>query len=575
MLSPDADRPMDGHALFAAVPIAVLITDSNGICIDANPAALNLLGLGYGAVVGNNISTLLGQKVELQLTSQPQDADNIKVDVLRIFPPTAEELTVECSASMLRLNGRPAVVYFLRDITDELGLEQQLRELALKDPLTGLPNRHAIEKQIELALRHIARGAPPAVLCFLDLDNFKEVNDSRGHVAGDAFLRLFSGLIRERARATDAIGRVGGDEFVVLLNGCALSNAKNYVEQLRKRLLCLDFNWDGRSFKVSLSAGLTLLTPKTPSVASALSEADIACLEAKSAGRGKTRVFSGQRYRDTTSINADADILDTIKAVLASGAVPLSEQPLRNLQSSGRSNVISEVLLRIKDIEGQLIPPTRFLAVASRHGLAPELDRLIIRRVLDLLVRLGPSRRRQRFFVNITTASILDDRFPKWLEDNVPAALAPFFGIEIKESNVLVHPEPTRRLIAAVCSTGSSASVDHVSGGVEGLSSIIELPVTLLKLHPGFSKMTAAEDMAYVEAEALVRIAHRASLLVAITNIETRQTLRCVEQLGADFAQGVAVSPALPLIHAPPVTASDIVQLHKTSHSVRAKAANI
>ena len=570
-----ADRPLHEHQLLAAVPIAMLLTDLNGTCIDVNPAALNLLGLGCRPAIGENISTLLGQTIELQVNSHPQDADNIKVDILRIMPPTAQELTVECSASMLTLYGKPAVVYFLRDITDELGLEEQLREIALKDPLTGLPNRYSIEKDVDLALGHIARGAPPAVLCFLDLDNFKEVNDSRGHAAGDALLRVFSGLVRDRVRATDAIGRVGGDEFVVLLNGCPMADAVRYVEELRKKLLCLDFNWDGRSFNLSLSAGLTLLTAKTRSVAGALSEADMACLEAKSAGRGKTRVYSGQRRLASTNINADADVLDTIKAALASAAVPLNEQPLRPMKAGAESNLVSEILLRIKDTGGQLIPPTRLLGVASRYGLASELDRLILRRVLDFLTNLAPSRRCRCFYVNITTSSVLDDAFARWIEDSVPPAIAPFVGIEIKESTILLHPEATRRLLTVARSIGCGVAVDHVSGAIEALSSIISMPATLLKLHPGFSTMTAVGEITYIEADALVRIAHQASLQVAMTNIETRDALRCAKELGADFAQGVAISPALPLIHAPPITSSDVVQVDEAGHPVRAEAANI
>ena len=560
--------------LLAAVPIAVLIADSNGTCIDINPAALDLLRVDYEAAVGASISALLGQEIDLKIRSKPKDADNLTVDILRVLPANAQELVVEFSASLLKSHDESAIVYFLRDITDEVALEQQLRETALKDPLTGLPNRYAIETSIDLALQHIARGAPPAVLCFLDLDNFKEVNDCCGHAAGDALLKLIADLIKERVRATDAIGRVGGDEFVALLNGCALGDARDFVERLRSTLSSLDFNWNDRSFKLSMSAGLTLLTPATQSTAIALSEADIACLEAKSTGRGKTCVFSGPHRYASTNFNAEADLLDTVKVALASGAISLSQQPLRDMHVPGRGNLVSEILLRMKDADGQLIPPTQLVRSASRYGLASALDRLIIRRVLDFLMSTDPSRRRRRLYVNITTSSILDASFASWLEDNVPAAIAPFIGIEIKESILLLHPEPARGLVAAARAIGCGVAVDHVSGAVEALSHILSLPVSLLKLSPAFSKMTAAGDITYIQADALVQIAHQASLPVAITNIETRDALRCVRQLRADFAQGVAISPARALIAATPVKADDIIRLQKASDRVRPVAAN-
>ena len=291
--SPCDDRLPTAHALFAALPVALVLTDIDGRCIAINRAAVALLGVHDEAAVGEHIDQLLGEAIALGLAGRPSDPAANRIAVRLIGPPTGKQLTVELSASPLTWDEKPAVVYVVRNISDELALEQQLRERALKDPLTGLPNRDVVENSIELALRAIARGAAPAVLCFLDLDNFKAVNDTCGHEAGDALLKRFSRVLSGRSRATDAVGRIGGDEFVALLNGCALGDAVNYVEQLRDKLRRLDFNWHGRRFDVGLSAGLTPVTQKTRSVASALREADMACLEAKAAGRGMTRVFSG------------------------------------------------------------------------------------------------------------------------------------------------------------------------------------------------------------------------------------------------------------------------------------------
>jgi diguanylate cyclase (GGDEF)-like protein/PAS domain S-box-containing protein len=528
----------------------MLETDLQGTCIDLNPAALELLGLEYEAAIGENILTLLGHDAHLHIAGKSSGPDTIRVGALPIFPSKGRELTVELSVSVLESRGNPTVVYFLRDITDELALEQQLRDSALRDPLTGLPNRQAIEEEIDLTLRHIGRGAPPAVLCFLDLDNFKDVNDSCGHAAGDALLKRIADVFKKRIRATDAVGRVGGDEFAILLNHCALGDALDYMEDLQEKLRNLDFCWDERAFEVSLSAGLTPITPNTSSVADALSEADCACFAAKSAGRNQTRVYSKISTFAPVNTGADSDVLDTLKHALWADAISLSVQPMRDLRSAEADKPTGEILLRLKNSDDQLIPPTRLFALASRYGLAPQLDRWIIKRISDWLLDPEPHARRRRFYVNIAGLSVMDESFVGWLQDNVPASIARFLGFEIKEADAMRHPQAAGRMITAMRSMGCGAAIDHVSGAVDALSFILCLPLTLMKLHPAFAKMSTPGEPLFIQAEALVRIAHQASLPVAVTHVESEHALDCVQRLGADFAQGVVVSPAVPLIEA-------------------------
>jgi diguanylate cyclase (GGDEF)-like protein/PAS domain S-box-containing protein len=538
------------RAFFAALPIGVFVTDADGRCIDANLAALNLLRLDHDAVVGQHLRTLLGAGIELQLAGVLTAPDTVSVDVLRLFPNEDRERVVEFSGALLASHQNDAIVYFLRDVTEEAALEQQLRQRALEDPLTGLPNRHALEEKIDLALKHIGRGASPAVLCLLDLDYFKEVNDSCGHAAGDDLLKRMADAFKQRVRVTDAIGRLGGDEFVVLLHSCPLRQAIHHVHELRERLLRLDFHWHGRPFRISLSAGLTVLTSRTPSVAHALAEADAACFQAKSAGRSQTRVFSGNLCVGTANISADADILETLKRALACKTISLGAQPLRHVKSAGSVAAVAELLLRIEDNQHNLIPPTQLLRIASRYGLDSELDRWIIRRASDWLIQLDPASRHCRFYVNITATSLTDHLFPEWIKKHVPTSVVPYLGLEIDEAHVMRHPQSAARLIRAAHAIGYGVAIDNVSGAIDAISLLSGLPITLLKLHPAFSRMTAAGDTTYIQAQALVRIAHQAGFAVAITHVETNEALSCVAHLAADFAQGVAISPVLPLIRA-------------------------
>jgi len=532
-----------------ALPIGVLLTDINGLCIDINRAALAMLELPYESVVGRHINEFLAEFADIIGQNRPEDANVIDVGEVHIHPPTALECVVELSAAKLDSSDIPTIVYFFREISDELALAQQLRETAQTDALTSLPNRHAVEQQIDLALRNISRGAPPSVLCFLDLDNFKAVNDTCGHAAGDAMLQAVAQVFRQRARATDTIGRVGGDEFALLLNGCQLADAVNYVSSLRDRVIGLGFNWDDQCFQVGLSAGITLLTPQTTSVAEALAEADIACFAAKSAGRSKTRVYDERLRRHGEALSADAEIANRLREALDSDAIALNAQPLQPMRAGRGSEGTSEVLIRLSDRQGKLIPPSVLLPIAARFGLAQALDQWVIRRTLSWLASRVNEPWPARLYVNIMASSLVDESFTQFLQAVLPnKSMARRLGIEIAEASVMLHTEAARRTICQINAMGCAVSIDQITGRADSIALLSSLPVSLLKLSPDFSSMAAESELTYIQAQALARVAHKLSLPLAVTSVETRDTLACVRRLGAEFGQGVAIAPAAPLI---------------------------
>jgi len=548
LASSDTQEHRRARLLLDALPIGMLLTDRNGRCLDANPAALSLLELSYELAIGRPISEHLPGAAELMMKGAPEHADGINAGEVRIRRPSGSELIIELSASRVDCGREPAVVYFFREISDEVALAEQLRATAMTDALTGLPNRDALEQQVELALRNIGRGAPDGVLCFIDLDNFKLVNDTWGHAAGDAMLRMVAEAFRQRARATDTVGRIGGDEFGVLLNACHVEDAVAYIAELRDRIINLDFAWDGRPFQVGLSAGLARLTRSTHSVAQALAEADMACFAAKSAGRCETRVFTDRVRAAGAALSADADIAHQLRDALNRDAIALSAQALRRLSTTADVPPVSEVLLRLTDASGQLIPPTALLPIASRFGLAQELDRWVLKRLAAWLEAGGPQRLRRRFHVNITASSLVDESFVSFLADQLTERTMPALGIEIPERDILLHPEAAARTVRGLAGIGCAVSIDRISGRADAIERIAGLPVDLLKLGPELARMTCSHDIVYVHAEAMARIADRLSMPVAVTGIETEQALRCAQEIGADLAQGVVIAPAVTLI---------------------------
>jgi len=280
--------------LLASMPMALVLTDQTGQCIGANEFAVRLLALPHNVVVGRNIREFLPDAI----APSRQDVlafSSIATEIgqVRLRRDSATERRVALSVATLPTPERPVIAYFFRDVTDEVAAIARLQAAVRTDPLTGLPNRMALEEDLDRTLRNISRGAPPAALCFLDLDNFKTVNDTYGHAGGDAVLQEIAEVLRKRVRATDAIGRIGGDEFGLILQGCDLCDAENYIDDLRQMIARLTIDFSQRSLQVGLSAGITVLTEHTSSAAVALIEADRACYAAKSCGRARTQRFTG------------------------------------------------------------------------------------------------------------------------------------------------------------------------------------------------------------------------------------------------------------------------------------------
>ena len=272
--------------------MALLLTDQTGRCTDANQEALRLLSLPHDLAIGRNVREFLPESVTVSWRDAPLSSQAKDVGAVRLCRDSANERRVALSVAIVPTPDSPMIAYFFRDITDEAAVIAELRAVARTDPLTGLPNRVALEEALDVTLRSIGRGAPSAVLCFLDLDNFKAVNDTCGHAAGDAVLKKVAQVLRQRLRATDVIGRIGGDEFALVLIGCQLDDAERYIELQRQKIAALTNDCFWGTSEVGLSAGMTLLTKQTASVAAALDEADRACYAAKTSGRNRTRRFT-------------------------------------------------------------------------------------------------------------------------------------------------------------------------------------------------------------------------------------------------------------------------------------------
>lgn len=276
-----------------------------------------------------------------------------------------------------------AVIVF-HDVSQQRKLTQQLSHQATHDALTGLINRHEFEQRLARALAHAHENPSEHVLFYLDLDRFKVVNDSCGHTAGDRLLRQISALLQEKMRQRDTLARLGGDEFGVLLEHCPLDQALDIAEELLQVVQNFKFQWEGGAYGVSVSIGVAVIKPESENLLALLSAADAACYAAKQSGRNRISVYRPDdvelllRYSETKWV-------ERITHALEKNGFRLFYQPITTLASHGKERAHYEILLRMLDQDGKLIPPGAFMPEAERHCLMPAIDRWVVSQLMSRL----------------------------------------------------------------------------------------------------------------------------------------------------------------------------------------------
>ena len=295
------------------------------------------------------------------------------------------EINIDMSAAAIRDENDASigVVLVFRDVTEERKLAQLLSHQATHDTLTGLVNRLEFERRLTQLLDAASPHAPHALL-YLDLDQFKVVNDTCGHAAGDDLLRQISALLRTKLRAQDTLARLGGDEFGVLLEHCSVVEAERIANGLRELLQSFRFGWSDKSFTIGVSIGLVPIAHAGETLAGVFSAADSACYAAKEKGRNRVHVYQAG---DTVLAQRDGEMrwMPRIQQALADERFRLYYQPILPLGSGALAEARGEILLRMLDETGRIVPPGAFLPAAERYGLMLALDRWVVRTSLQAL----------------------------------------------------------------------------------------------------------------------------------------------------------------------------------------------
>ena len=446
-----------------------------------------------------------------------------------------------------------------RDVTEAHNLSQELSYQASHDSLTGLVNRRELESRLARVLETARADESRHALCYLDLDQFKVINDTCGHVAGDELLRQMAEVLRAQVRRRDTLARLGGDEFGVLMEHCALEQAKRVANVLRKTVEEFRFTWEGKTFSVGVSIGLVPITTESESVAGVLSAADTACYVAKDQGRNRIHVYHPEDL-ELARRHGEMQWVSRINQALEEDRFCLSVQPIRPVAQvvqdnpmnahDGESHGHYELLLRMRDSNGRLVPPGAFLPAAERYSLSVKIDRWVVDKVFSWL-DAHPEQLESLSLcsINLSGSSLADEEFLQFVISRLDDSnvLAEKLCFEITETAAITNLPCATRFITALKGWGCRFALDDFGSGLSSFAYLKHLAVDYLKIDGVFVKDVVNDPINLAMVRSINEIAKVMGKRTIAEFVENDQILQKLREVGIDYAQGYRIGRPKPL----------------------------
>ncbi|MGE8418311.1 EAL domain-containing protein [Pseudomonas sp.] len=436
------------------------------------------------------------------------------------------------------------IVLVLHDMTQERQYIANLSWQATHDALTGLANRREFEYRLEQALNGLTRKSARHALMFLDLDQFKLVNDTCGHAAGDELLRHICAVLQAGLREGDILARLGGDEFGILLLNCPQEQAERIAESLRQAVQSLHFVWKGRPFMTTVSLGVVHIAQAPTTLEASLRSADMACYMAKEKGRNRVQVY----HADDSELSmrfGEMAWIQRLHVALEENRFCLYAQEIAALGPHEGAGHI-EILLRLQDESGRIILPDSFIPAAERYGLMTALDRWVVRSVFTVIRQCLDEQRDGPLAmcaINLSGSSIGDDKFLEYLrrlfgEYAIPPQMICF---EITETSAIANLGSAIRFINELKGLGCRFSLDDFCAGMSSFAYLKHLPVDFLKIDGSFVKDMLDDPVNRAMVEVINHIGHVMGKRTIAEFVETPMIEQALQEIGVDYAQGYLI----------------------------------
>ena len=537
----------------------IITTDVSGRIDYLNHAAEQLMGVSAIDAIGQTITDIISLVDETDRRSLGDPvrhclATQSRVTVgrrgLMISRDGEYERSVELTVTPLKgqKGDLMGTVIVVRDVSELRGLTRQMSYQASHDALTGLVNRREFERRLEEALEIAHANTARHVLCYLDLDRFKVVNDSCGHMAGDNMLREVAALIKETVRDSDTVGRLGGDEFGMLLVGCPLEKARQIADDVVRKVNDYRFVWKDKIFNIGVSVGLVEISRESGAPEEILSAADSACYVAKKRGN-HVHVYSA-RDESVARHRGEIQWLQRLQTALKENRFELMAQPII-ATATASSGPALEVLLRLQDesVPGG-ISPVEFLRAAERYRLMSDVDRWVVQTAVTALgrggIRLPPER---SLAINLSGQTLGDPQFLEFVVDILDrTGVAPDqLCFEVTENSVITNIEHAERFIGVLHGMGCEFALDDFGRGLSSFGNLKNLSLDYLKIDGSFIRNLAADSVNQAMVAAMIKLARTLNFQVVAEQVEDGGSLEAAKKMGVDFVQGYHVGRPQPL----------------------------
>lgn len=537
---------------------AVISTDAQGRIDYMNPVAESLTGWSVEEARGRDIGVVFNLVTEFDheplenpllraLGRGEHRGEGNAADHSVLITRSGQELAIQESAAPIcdRQGRMIGAVIVFHDVTKERRLKRALAYQATHDALTGLINRREFDSRLHAAVEHAQRGEGSYALLYIDLDQFKVVNDTCGHQAGDRLLRDVTGLLQTRVRASDTIARLGGDEFGVLLENCTLDQAMRIAESVRQSIRDYRFVWGATTLSVGASIGVVSIRRETENVASIMSAADIACYAAKDGGRNRIHVYDSD---GVSGRHREMHWVARVTRAAEENRLELFFQPIAAIGSQSPPS-FHELTVKLRGEDGALVQPSEFIPAAERYNAMSIIDRWVMQKAVALL-----QERRQRgaplptLAVNVSGTSLNEQGFVdlalQTLSDPVIAGAICF---EITETAAVTNLADAIRFMRELKTRGCKFALDDFGTGLSSFMYLKTLPVDFLKIDGQFIAQIAADPVDRSMVEAIGKVGRALGIATIAECVETAVVLEELKRLGVDFAQGYFIARPLPI----------------------------
>ena len=539
------------RTLVELMPDAVFGADAEGVITFANPRAVRLTGRESAQLVGMRFEDVLtpdSADLATRLMKRSLSLDTFESFEVDIASAYGDAVPVEVKTSPLADGGDESggLQLIARDITDRRRFEAELVHLASRDHLTGLLNRRRFEEELAAQLEHSRRSRSSGALLWLDIDFFKEINDSLGHTAGDEVLVGVASAIGSRLRADSLLARMGGDEFAIMLPLADLAEAevaaKRVLEAIRSSAILIE----DRQVRVSASMGIVLFPAQAESLEEVLARADLAMYRAKEDGRNRHCVYHAtEDWHAQQQARFDWSVL--IDEALRTDRFLVYAQPVLDL-TSGKVDR-HELLIRMESDDGSIIPPSAFLSVAERTGQVSEIDRWMVRRAIDLIAMRSSADEPYRLDVNLSGRAFTDSELMPLIESElIRTGIDPaMFGVEITETAAVTDMSKARQFIETMKRMGCRVALDDFGSGFSSFYYLRNLPIDCLKIDGSFIENLHRNVQDQHVVRAIVELAAGFGISSTAEYVEDEATLGILRSYGVTYAQGFHIARPVPI----------------------------